>query len=317
MCSRREARVCLAMAVATASLLAATAIRAAQFHGGVDLVRLSITARDAAGAIVHDLRADEFVVLDEGTPQDVAHFAQHEAPISVVILFDRSGSMMQDDRIMHARDGVREFLQALRPEDEAVVVAFGDTVDMLGGFGTDARTVDRELRRLEAEGGTRLYDAVIEGTRLITSSDRKEKRALLILSDGEDTMSRATLDEAVSAVRQAGVPAYAIGIELNRRGLQTRDDSPWVRLDGRSAIGALKRLTDGSGGWTYNVEAAKRCKDICLRVADELRNQYVLGFYPPADMRDGRWHAISVRTPRPGVSLTTRTGYQASRATGP
>lgn len=315
--SRKQSRVCLAMAVAAGTLVAAAAIRAAQFHGGVDLVRLSITARDAAGAIVHDLRADELVVLDEGTPQTVAHFAQHESPISVVILFDRSGSMMQDDRIMHARDGVREFLKALRPEDEAVVVVFGDTVDMLGGFGMDARTVDRELRRVDAEGGTRLHDAVIEGARLISVPERKEKRALLILSDGEDTASRATLEEAAAAVRQAGVPAYAIGIELNRGGLQARGDSPWVRLDGRSAIAALERLTEGSGGWTYNVEAAKRCKEICIRVAQELRNQYVLGFYPPAEMRDGQWHEIRVRTPRPGVTLTTRTGYQASRTAGP
>ena len=317
MCSRRQGRVCLVIAVATGSLLAATAMLRAQFHGGVDLVRLSITARDAAGAIVHDLRSEDLIVLDEGARQDIAHFSQHEAPISVVVLFDRSGSMMEDDRIMHARDGVREFLKALRPEDEAVVVAFGNTIDMLGGFGTALLTVDRELRRLDADGGTRLYDAVIEGTRLITSPERKEKRALLILSDGDDTMSRATLDEAVAAVRQAGVPTYAIGIELNRRGLQARDDSPWVRLDGRSAIAALERLTDGSGGWTYNVEAAKRCKDICLRVADELRNQYLLGFYPPAATRDGRWHEISVSTPRPGVTLTTRTGYQASRVTEP
>lgn len=315
--SRTQSRAGFAVAVTAGALFAATALRAAQFHGGVDLVRLSVTARDAAGAIVHDLRAEELVVLDEGTPQAVAHFAQHEAPISVVILFDRSGSMMQDDRIMHARDGVREFLKALRPEDEAVVVVFGDSIDMLGGFGTDARTVDRELRRVDAEGGTRLYDAVIEGARLVSGPERKEKRALLILSDGEDTSSRATLEEAAAAVRHAGVPAYAIGIELNGRGLQARDASPWVRLDGRSAIAALERLTDGSGGWTYNVEAAKRCKEICIRVADELRNQYVLGFYPPAEMRDGQWHEISVRTPRPGVRLTTRTGYQASRTAGP
>ncbi len=317
MLSSGRFRISLVIVTAISSILAATIALRAQFHGSVDLVRLSVTARDAAGAIVHDLRADDLIVLDEGTPQDVAHFAQHEAPISVVVLFDRSGSMMQDDRIMHARDGVREFLKALRPEDEAVVVAFGDTIDMLGGFGTPPQTVDRELRRLDAEGGTRLYDAVIEGTRLITSPERKEKRALLILSDGEDTLSRTTLDEAVAAVRQAGVPTYAIGIELNRRGLQGRADSPWVRLDGRSAIAALERLTDGSGGWTYNVEAAKRCKDICLRVADELRNQYLLGFYPPVDMRDGRWHEVAVRTPRPGVALTTRTGYQASKAAGP
>jgi len=315
MATRRWTHVCVALGVVTAAVFGATALLPAQFRGNVDLIPLSITARDGSGRIVHDLTAGDVVVLDEGTPQTIAHFAQHEAPISVVVLFDRSASMMKDDRIMHAVDGVVEFVDALRAEDEVVIVAFGDTIDMLGGFGTKRATVEREVRRLAPDGSTRLYDAVIEGARLLDGPERKEKRALLILSDGEDTASQATLDQAIAAVRRTGVPTYAIGIELNRGGLEARDDSPWVRLDGRAAIAALERLTDGSGGWTYNVEAAKRCKDVCLRVADELRNQYLVGFYPPEGMRDGRWHTIGVHSNRSGVTMSTRAGYFAARET--
>ena len=140
-----------------------------------------------------------------------------------------------------------------------------------------------------------------------------EKRAVLILSDGQDTASHSTLDEASAAMRKAGVPVYAIGIELNRAKGNDRSVEPlWVPLKGeRSTLDALRRVTQGSGGWTYPIESAKRCKEICIRVADELRNQYVLGYYPVDAARDGRWHDLTVRTTRPEVELFTRAGYFA------
>lgn len=316
MCLSRRALLTVLGSIAWKPVAVAHAagVAGGQFRAGVDLVRLSVTARDPTGKIVHDLRKDEFSLLDDGIPQEISQFMQHEAAISVVILFDRSSSMEQDDKMMHARDGVMEFLKALRPADEAVVVAFADTIDMLGGFGLEVRTVERALRDVEPGGGTRLYDAVVEGARLIAAPERREKRALLILSDGEDTMSVRTLDTAKKAAVGAGVPIYAIGIEMNR-GRPTGDPrrgSLWTRLSGEGSGGAvLEQLTKDSGGWTYLIEAAKRCKEICLRVADELRNQYLLGYYLPPSMRDGRWHDLRVSVARTGVTLTTRGGYQA------
>ena len=178
---------------------------------------------------------------------------------------------------------------------------------------------------------------MIEGTRAIAGPERKEKRALLVLSDGQDTASGASLDDAVEAVRRAGVPVYAIGIEvdadpppmcLNRpRGHQSwggvrRDNDPPLRLGQRrtpvdeagpsAAIRALTRLTEGTGGWTYRIVAAKRCKQICIRVAEELRNQYLLGYAPSAGAPEGGWRMVTVRTSRPGVSLAMRQGYYAT-----
>lgn len=104
----------------------------ATFRTGVDLVRLSVTARDQEGRIVHDLGREDFGVFETGVRQELGHFAQHEAPISVVVLLDRSSSM-SDERLMHAKDGVAAFLAALRPQDEALLISFGDTVEALGG----------------------------------------------------------------------------------------------------------------------------------------------------------------------------------------
>lgn len=310
------------LTVAVFAAIRATGLRAAQppvthgrehgprFRAGVDAVRLSVTARDAAGKIVHDLRREDFGVVEDDVEQQVAYFGHHESPISVVVLFDRSGSM-GGEKLMHAKDAVVNFVDALRRQDEVLVIAFGDDVDQLGRFGLDARTIARETNGLRSGGGTRLFDAVAEAAQAITTPDRKEKRAILILTDGADTSSRTRIDDAVDAVRRSEVPVYAIGIEMESERSPRATPSIWKRLRGSGPVEALERLTDGTGGWTYPIVAAKRCKEVCLLVADELRNQYLLAYYPTNETHDGRWRTITARTTRPGVTLTTRTGYYA------
>lgn len=286
--------------------------RPVPFRSSVDLVPLSITARDKAGGFVHDLVAGEFEIYEDGERQQVAHFGHHETPISVVALLDKSSSMF-DEKLMHAKDGVIAFARALKKGDELLVVAFSESIDALGDFGLDARTIERAVKQVQVEAGTRLYDAVIEGAREIAAAGRKDKRAMVILSDGEDTASRARLEDAVDAIRTAGAPVYAIAIEYGKDApWKTLSADPlWRPLQGPLRVAPLHRLTDTTGGWTYEIQAARRCKDICLRVADELRNQYLLGYYPTNDEREGAWRAIEVRTSRAGVTLSTRSGYSA------
>jgi VWFA-related protein len=306
---------------------------------GVDvgLVRLSVTARTPGGSLVHDLALDQFQVFEAGERQEVVRFGHHETPISVVVLFDKSASM-RGEKLMHAKDAVVNFVRAFGAQDEVLVVAFSGGIDVLGDFGLDTRTIERATKRIQVESGTRLYDATIEGARAIAGPGRKEKRALLILSDGEDTASLATLDDAAEAVRRAGIPVYAIAIEMDpddptmwadppspRSGWpdspplgpdplwKRRNPSPRKRGEQpSSAIRALTRLTEGTGGWTYPVTAAKRCKEVCIRVAEELRHQYLLGYQPGSQGEDGGWRSVEVRTTAPGVVLSTRSGYLAA-----
>ena len=289
--------------------------RTQPFRSRIDLVHLSVTARDPAERVVHDLSLAEFDIFEDGVRQEVGHFGHHETPISVVLLLDKSGSM-EGDKMMHAKDGVINFVKALQSGDEVLVIAFSESVDALGTFGLSARTIEQAVKQVEAATGTRLYDAVREGAREIATEGRKDKRALVILSDGDDTTSRSRLDDAVESVRLAEVPVYAIAIEYEdraRRWALGRQDSQWRQLGAALGLDPLRKLTDGTGGWTYPIQAAKRCKEVCLRIADELRNQYLLGYYPTNQDRDGRWRTIEVRTNRPGVTLTTRTGYYAPR----
>ena len=288
--------------------------RSLRFRTGVDLVRLSVTARHQDGQVARDLGPEEFEVYEDGVRQDVHHFGHDETPISVVLLLDKSSSMMAGDKFMHAKDAVINFVKALKRGDEVLVISFSDSIDALGGFGLDIKTIERAVKRLDTQARTRLYDAVIESAREIAGADRKDKRALLILSDGEDTASGAGLETAVEAVHLAEVPAYAIAIEFGGRDrVRPAADPLWRRLGGDAdrELRPLRRLTDGTGGWTYPIEAAKRCTEICLRVADELRNQYLLAYYPSNEELDSAWRTIDVRTTRPNVTLITRDGYYA------
>lgn len=225
------------------------------------------------------------------------------------------------------RESYRPLIDLLGEFDRAraTVNINGALTEMLADCGHE--DVLAGLRRLADDGrieltGSAMYhpilpllpDAVVEGASAVTKPNREEKRAILLLTDGEDTASRGTLDDAVEAIRKAEVPVYAIGIELEGAlpAPWGRGNSLWNRLSASRALDALKRLTDGTGGWTYPIVAAKRCKEVCLLVADELRNQYLLGYYPTHETRDGRWRTIMVRTTRPGVTLTTRAGYYAA-----
>ena len=275
------------------------------FRSHIDLVRVAITARDSERRFVRDLSASEFQIYEDGVRQDVRLFGHDETPISVVLLLDDSESM-QGEKMMHAKDAVLNFVRALRAGDEVRLLAFNDFIDPLVGFGLDATPIANALQRVDARNGTRLYDAVIAGATDIITPGRRDKRAIVILSDGEDTHSAARIGEAVEAVRVAEVPAYAIGIEY--------EGHPWWarRYSNRSepsGLSLLRQITDGTGGWTYPIRAAKRCTQVCLRIADELRNQYLLGYYPTTHAVNGGWRTIEVRTTRRTVTLSTRAGY--------
>ena len=147
----------------------------------------------------------------------------------------------------------------------------------------------------------------------VCQRERFRYRAILILSDGEDTASSHGLARAVEAVKAAEVPVYGIGIEMDGSDAGAPLGRLWRPFGTPPGVEALERLTDGTRGWTYPVAAATRCKEVCLLVAEELRNQYLFGYYPTNREKDGRWRTITVRTTRPGVTLFTRSGYYAPK----
>jgi Ca-activated chloride channel homolog len=261
----------------------------AQFTTGVDLVEVYATVRDGAGRILTDLREDEFLVLDEGERQAISAFAAGEFPLSVALAIDRSFSM-KGRPLEVARSAAHTFLGQLRPEDQAMLLAIGSDVETLVPLSTDREAQHRALDRLDAFGSTALHDVVVEAVARLAVG--RGRRALVLLTDGDDRYSRATEADVIEAVRRADVLVYPVTY-------------------GRTLTPILRELADVSGGRAILVRDLAQLNPAFRDIATELRLQYLIGFAPQRRAESGTWRTIEVRTTRPGAAVRARSGYVA------
>jgi Ca-activated chloride channel family protein len=270
------------------------------FRTGIDVTGITVTVRDADGHLVSDLPQDAFEVFDDGERQQVTQFTRERVPVSLGVLLDISDSMF-GRRIADARLAVDHFLlDQLDHEDEFFILAFNHRPHVLTQW-TQTPTVVRDaLDSLKPNGGTAVYDAVLEGMPLIAKRNR-ERGALLIVSDGEDTASTAMLKDVRFALRRSQAFVYAIAIDPpdDRRPINRRVNPT-----------TLREITDESGGRTEVVQSSNDVAAASARIADELNHQYVIG-YTPRHGGDGQFHSIRVRVQGASYKVRARTGYVA------
>jgi Ca-activated chloride channel family protein len=270
------------------------------FHTGIDVTGITVTVRDADGHLVSDLPQEAFEVFDDGERQQVTQFTRDRVPVSLGVLLDVSDSMF-GRRIADARSAVDRFLfEQLDHEDEFFILAFNHRPHILTLW-TQTPTVVREaLENLKPTGGTAIYDAVLEGMPLIAKRNR-ERGALLIVSDGEDTASTTMLKDVRFALRRSQAFVYAIAIDPpdDRRPINRRVNPT-----------TLREITDDSGGRTEVVQSSSDIAAASARIADELNHQYVIG-YTPRHGGDGKFHSIRVRVQGATYKVRARTGYVA------
>jgi Ca-activated chloride channel homolog len=270
------------------------------FRTGIDVTGITVTVRDADGHLVSDLPQDAFEVFDDGERQQVTQFTRERVPVSLGVLLDISDSMF-GRRIADARLAVDHFLlEQLDHEDEFFILAFNHRAHVLTQW-TQTPTVVRDaLDSLKPNGGTAVYDAVLEGMPLIAKRNR-ERGALLIVSDGEDTASTAMLKDVRFALRRSQAFVYAIAIDPpdDRRPINRRVNPT-----------TLREITDESGGRTEVVQSSSDVAAASARIADELNHQYVIG-YTPRHGGDGQFHSIRVRVQGASYKVRARTGYVA------
>jgi len=304
------------------AVLTVTAIVAAQVRVDVRLVNVIATVTDARGRYIPDLTAEDFILEEDGNPQQITHFtADHNVPVSVGILLDTSGSM--DRKIRTAVDAVDRFIRRIHQDDEIFLITFSGHPVLRQDFTGDREKLSQALRRINATGGTALYDALSEGVMKLRSG-RHNKQAILAITDGQDTASKAKLDDVLQEVRESELLVYPIGISAltyakgpdpvriplrlpallaGKSAAQTRRDE----LD----MNVLRALADNSGGRAFLlaenlIGRGSQIEKVLDTIADELRSQYTLGYYP-ARPDDGRYHSIRVRT-RAGA-VRARRGY--------
>lgn len=270
------------------------------FKSGVEVTSITATVTDKDGHLVAGLDRGVFEIFEDGERQAVTQFTRQRVPISVSVLLDISDSMY-GQRVKDARAAVEHFLfDLLDPkDDEYSIVAFNHQAHVLTGWTDTPQVVRRALDSLRPSGGTAVYDAVLQALPLVAHR-RRQRAALLIISDGADTASTASLRDVRSALFRSDVFAYAIAI-----------DPPDTRaINGRVNLEALQTLTGETGGRVEVVRTTADLVTATARIAEELNSQYVLGYISPRGA-DGQFHSIRVRVSGSDYRVRARNGYVA------
>jgi Ca-activated chloride channel family protein len=268
----------------------------------VDLVLVPVTITDPMNRLVTGLEKENFILLDNGEKQAIEHFSSEDAPISLGVIFDMSGSMA--NKIAKAREAVVEFFKTSNPEDEYFLIGFNDKPTLICDFTNSVEQAQAQLAYTIAKGRTALLDAIYLGIAKMRLA-KHQKKALLIISDGGDNRSRYTENEIRSMVKEADVQIYAIGLfDQNPRSDEERF-GPQL----------LAEVTDVTGGRTFTVDNPSQMTVVATKIGVELRNQYVLGYRPSKPMHDGKWRKVKVKLaiPKglPQLSVYAKTGYYA------
>jgi VWFA-related protein len=317
-----------------------------RFRSGVELINVTATVADANGRFVPGLHQEDFVVYEDDQPVTVTHFSAERVPVSLGIALDTSGSMA-GEKIQAAQSALDRFLyDLLDKQDELFLYRFSNSPTLLEGWTTDRTGLTRALGRIAPNGGTAMYDTVAEAIPLAQRGQHR-KKALLVISDGNDTASRTTINETKQIIHESDVLVYAIGIDGEsesavRRtpprapvpipfpfpGAGGRGRGGWPpqqppvgggaggysrrgRNDDRVNVSALRDMTDDSGGRTEIIRDARDLDPATASIADELSKQYYLG-YPSSGKKDGLWHSIRVEVRARSYRVRARRGYVAS-----
>ena len=268
----------------------------------VNLVLVPFTVTDPMNRLVTGLERDNFQVYDNNQGQIIKSFATEDAPLSIGIVLDLSGSMQS--KFVRARKALSEFLRTCNPQDEFFVVGFNDRPAILVDYTSDVEDVEARMVMLRPENRTALIDAIYLSVNKLKQA-KFQRKALLIISDGGDNRSRYTESELNRAVRESEVQIYAMGIFDPYAPTEEEVNGPVL----------LKGLSEATGGRMFKVLDLADLGDIAQRISEELRNEYVLGYTPIERKRDGQWRKLKVRLlPPPGLPLLTvhsREGYYA------
>ena len=270
-----------------------------------DLVLIPVTVTDPLNRFVTGLEKENFKLFEDKKEQPITQFSSEDAPLSVGVIFDCSGSM--GHKLEKSRLAVAQFFKTANPEDEFFLVQFGDSAELIQPFTRNLEEIQNRLTFTQSKGRTALLDAVYLGLHEMKRA-RNPRKALLIISDGGDNNSRYTETEIRNLVKEADVQIYAIGIY---EPIAARGRTP----EEASGQGMLTEIAEQTGGRQYPVDNLNELPDIAAKIGVELRNQYVLGYSPLNRERDGKYRHVQVKLiqPRgmPPLRPFWRQGYYA------
>jgi Ca-activated chloride channel homolog len=275
----------------------------------VELVALHVTVADTRGEFVSDLKSGNFRVFENKIEQKISLFSRDDIPVTMGLVVDNSASMRSKRAQVNA--AAMTFVRTSNPQDEAFVVNFNDEyyLDTDGDFTSDQKNLNDALAHIDTRGSTALYDALI-GSLDHLKKGHKDKRVLLVVTDGVDNASRESFEETIKVAEQSNAAIYTIGVFSD-------EDRRTEKSDVRKARRDLKALADATGGAAFFPDTLEQVTPICEQVAKEIRNQYTLGYYPTNAAKDGSFREVKVEVIPPSgydrLSVRTRVGYYAPK----
>jgi Ca-activated chloride channel family protein len=284
-----------------------SAAQRAPFRTGVDVIAMNVTVTDAARHYVTDLDRQDFQIFEDGRPQQVMFFRKSSLPLALALLIDTSASM--EPNIGVAQEAAVGFVRALGAEDVASVIDFDTRVQVLQDFTTDRSALERAIRKTSAGGSTALYNAVYIALKALNKTigderlEDSRRRAIVILSDGEDTSSLLGFDEVLDLAVRSDTAIYAIG-------LAARDIPAFVKRPNEAQF-VLRRLSEQTGGRVFFASEARELSSVYGQIRAELANQYFLAYESNDPRRNGQFRRISVRVSRASTVARARPGYYA------
>lgn len=291
-------------ATATASCVFFTAVFAgclfAQFRADTRLVVLHASVTDKKGRLITNLGRDAFKVYENGQPQQVKVFRREDVPVSLGIIIDDSGSMSSKRARVEA--AAVAMVRASNPQDEVFIVNFNDDAYLDVPFTSDMRKMEQGLARIDSRGGTAMRDAINMSLDYIKQEARKDKKVLLVITDGNDNASNVSLERVVQRSNQSDTLVYAIGLFVEEE-----------KHEAVKARRALNELTGATGGTAFYPKDVNEVQSLAVEIAHDIRNQYTIAYTPVIQQLDGSYRQIRVTVDAPGrPTVRTRSGYYAT-----
>ena len=304
--AKRLLALALAAATAPAPLGAQARPQAPVFGTGIEIINLSLSVTDAQSNFVTSLGQTDFAVFEDGIRQQLSLFTHENLPISLVLMIDTSASM--EEKLETAQTAAIRFTKTLRDQDLAQVVQFNDRATTLQPFTNDLAALEAAVRKTESSGPTALHNALYIALKDLMKDKKAaelRRRAVVLLSDGEDTASLVTDEQVLELAKKSEINIYAISLRPNRP--QDRE-----RMSFSQAAHLLTVLTRETGGQVHFPNSLSELDSIYDRIAEELRTQYSIGYVSNNAHRDGKWRRIVVRVPeRESLQVRHKLGYYA------
>lgn len=270
------------------------------FRAETRLVVLHATVTDSHGTLVTDLAKSAFTVFEDGKRQPIAVFRHEDVPVSLGLVIDNSGSMRQLRAQVEA--AALAFVRASNPWDEVFVLNFADRGRIDVPFTSDPRVLESGIARIDAIGGTATRDALLMAEHYLRLNASRDRKVLLLITDGDDNASTASVDELRRSAQETDTVVFAVGL--------FRDDDSSATRRGREE---LRQLTGRTGGGVYSPQSIDGVESVVLEIAHVIRNQYTIAYAPLNQAFDGGYRAVRLKVASRGrLSVRTRTGYWAT-----